>query len=198
MTRYEDIRHELGTGDLVLFRGATVFSRLIQRATRSTWSHVAMVIRLPEYDYLALYESCGLGGLPDMMSGEPRRGVQLVPLSQRVRAYSGAIAVRRLEGVTLGQAERGALMALRRELRGRTYERSVTSLVRAAYDGLAGTNAEDLSSLFCSELVAEAYQRLGLLGAGVPSSEYTPGDFGAVSPLELLRGSLGHEIVLAG
>ena len=197
MVPYSAIRHELDTGDIVLFRGHTLFSRLIQRATRSAWSHVAMVMRLPEYDMLALYESTGLGTLPDMISGEVRRGVQLVPLSERVRACSGAIAVRRLVGVTLGRSERGALMDLRRELRGRPYERSLVDLARAVYDGAGGANAEDLSSLFCSELVAEAYQRLGLLGDGIPSSEYTPGDFGAHSRLALLRGELAGEQVLA-
>ena len=196
MTRYEDIRHQLNTGDLVLFRGESLFSRLIQRATRAAWSHVALVMRLPEYDYLALWESTGLGSVPDMRSGEVTRGVQLVPLSARVRSHAGAIAVRRLEGVTLGLHERTALMELRRELRGRPYEQSLVSLVRAAYDGAAGANAEDLGSLFCSELVAEAYQRLGLLGDGVPSSEFTPADFSAHSRLALLAGTLGPEIVL--
>ena len=131
-----------------------------------------------------------------MRSGELARGVQLVPLSERTRAYDGAIAVRRLEGVTLGHDARSALMELRRELRGRPYERSLVALARAAYDGAGGANAEDLSSLFCSELVAEAYQRMGLLGDEVPSSELTPGDFAAHSRLTLLAGTLGPEIVL--
>ena len=197
MTRYADIRHELDTGDIVLFRGQTLFSRLIQRATRSAWSHVAMVMRLPEYDFLALWESAGLGTVPDMRSGEIARGVQLVPLSERVRSCAGAIAVRRLEGITLGITARESLMRLRGELRGRPYERSLVDLVRASYDGAGGANAQDLSSLFCSELVAEAYQRLGLLGDGVPSSEYTPADFAAHSRLSLLDGTLGPEIVLS-
>ena len=53
-------------------------------------------------------------------------------------------------------------------------------MIKAAYDGPLGHNQEDLSSLFCSELVAEAYQRLGLLPKppqGLPSNEYTPRDF---------------------
>ena len=149
MRSYASIRHELDTGDIVLFRGATVFSRLIQCATRCPWSHVAMVMRLPEYDFLALWESTGLGTLVDLRSGEIARGVQLVPLSARVRSH-----------------------------------------------GAGGASDEDLSSLFCSELVAEAYQRIGLLGDSVPSSEYTPGDFAAHSRLELLSGELGPEIVL--
>ncbi len=198
MTPYDSIRHELDTGDIVLFRGQSLFSRVIQRATRSPWSHVAMVMRLPEYDFLALWESTGLSSVPDILSHEPRRGVRLVPLSERVRAYQGAIAVRRLEGVTLGSNERHALMELRKELRGRPYEQSLVDLARAAWDGAAGSNVEDLSSLFCSELVAEAFQRLGLLGDGVPSAEYTPADFAAHSRLTLHRGRLGDEIVLEG
>jgi hypothetical protein len=40
-----------------------------------------------------------------------------------------------------------------------------------------GINKEDLSSLFCSELVAEAYQKMGLLTEQLPSNEYIPKDF---------------------
>lgn len=52
-------------------------------------------------------------------------------------------------------------------------------LIKAAYGGWLGDNKENLSSLFCSELVAEAYQRMGLLpevGSAhkvKPSNEYT-------------------------
>lgn len=38
---------------------------------------------------------------------------------------------------------------------------------------------EDLSSVFCSELVAEAWQRLGWLDAGVPSDNFWPAHFSA-------------------
>jgi hypothetical protein len=55
---------------------------------------------------------------------------------------------------------------------------------------------EDLTSLFCSELVAEAYQRLGLLDESTPSNEFTPADFSEAEGLVLLKGQLGKETFL--
>ena len=63
-------------------------------------------------------------------------------------------------------------------------------LVRAVWDGPLGGNEEDLTSLFCSELVAEAYQSMGLLlpneQGGAPSNEYTPSYFCHTRPLDLI------------
>ena len=82
-------------------------------------------------------------------------------------------------------------MRLRRELAGRKYEADKLQLIKAAWDHAFGHNTEDLSSLFCSELVAEAYQRLGLLDENKPSNEYVRGDFSEKRVLSLLRGRLG-------
>ena len=43
--RYETVRDELRSGDLVFCSGSYVFSGLIQRFTRSVWSHVGIVYR---------------------------------------------------------------------------------------------------------------------------------------------------------
>ena len=88
-------------------------------------------------------------------------------------------------------------MKLRRELNGRPYEKKHLELINALRDGPLGVeNEENLSSLFCSELVAEAYQSLGLLNVDKPSNEYTPADFSALEKLQLRHGYLGVEIKL--
>jgi len=71
--------------------------------------------------------------------------------------------------------------------------------MRSAYDGFLGDNKEDLSSVFCSELVAEALQRLGVLyehneDGGYPSNEYTPADFGKQDIMGIKQGSFGELI----
>jgi hypothetical protein len=45
-------------------------------------------------------------------------------------------------------------------------------------------------------MVAEAYQRMGLLSEKKQSNEYTPKDFADVGKLELLRGNLGSEVIV--
>eukprot|EP00735_Rhodelphis_limneticus_P011010 TRINITY_DN4057_c0_g1::TRINITY_DN4057_c0_g1_i1::g.11841::m.11841 TRINITY_DN4057_c0_g1::TRINITY_DN4057_c0_g1_i1::g.11841 ORF type:complete len:297 (+),score=28.08,DUF830/PF05708.7/1.3e-07,DUF830/PF05708.7/0.36,Ribosomal_L36e/PF01158.13/0.26,Ribosomal_L36e/PF01158.13/5.2e+03,TFIIE-A_C-term/PF11521.3/8.3e+03,TFIIE-A_C-term/PF11521.3/0.36 TRINITY_DN4057_c0_g1_i1:242-1132(+) len=55
---------------------------------------------------------------------------------------------------------------------------------RAKKDILGTNKEEDLSSVFCSELVAAAYQRLGLLPHFPRSNEYLPTDFIDCMPLQ--------------
>jgi hypothetical protein len=105
--------------------------------------------------------------------------------------------VRHLQGFQIDHHRYNKLMVLKRSLENRPYEKNKIELIKAAYDGPMGDNDKNLSSLFCSELVAEAYQCLGLLSAEPPSNEYTPKDFAEEANLELLGGaSLGKEIPL--
>lgn len=198
-TAYKSIRSDLKTGDIILFSGKGGISAGIKWATLSRWSHVGMILNLPEYDFVTVWESTTLSTTIDLDTRVPRKGVQLVPLSARVNGYDGDIAVRQLADIAEEQIDISALMALRRDVTGKPYEEDKIELIKAAYDGPLGRNSEDLSSLFCSELVAEAYQRLGLLDGSrkaKPSNEYTPADFSEDGELELLVGSLGDEILI--
>ena len=199
MPKYEDIRGDLRTGDIILFSGKGGISHAIKLTTNSKWSHVGMVLRLPESQAAFLWESTTLTNLKDAIDGRVKRGVQLVLLSDRVRTYDGEASIRHLHGYTVDNHSYLNLMQFRQEVRGRAYEQDKLELIRAAYDGPFGHNQEDLSSLFCSELVAEAYQRLGLLQQppqGLPSNEYTPRDF--ARDINLQQGaSLGTAIEIS-
>lgn len=193
---YEVLRTQLKTGDIVLFSGKSGISAGIKWMTLSRWSHVGMILRLPEYDFVTIWESTTLSNLVDLDTKTPTKGVQLVPLSDRVDKYQGEIAVRQLRELELTKTDIDNLMALRRDITGRPYEEDKIELIKAAYDGPFGRNAEDLSSLFCSELVAEAYQALGLLDESTPANEYVPADFSEKEGLTLLKGKLGKEIFI--
>jgi hypothetical protein len=83
------------------------------------------------------------------------------------------------------------------QMRGVPFEKSRSQLLRA---NRGGNRAEDLSSVFCSELVAKAYMRMGLLDERTLCNDYTPKDFTSDRdpPLTLLeRAMLGPEIVVA-
>ena len=191
MTTYADMRGRLQTGDLVLFSGKGWLSRLIQFGTASRWSHVGMVLVLQQHDVVLLWESTTLSSLPGIVSGRATKGVQLVALSERLRTYGGGAAVCHLKGVALEGKAMRALTRFRREVRGRPYEQSKLQLIVSVFRRWCGFG-EDLSSLFCSELVAEAYQRMGLLHPDVPSNSYTPADFaeGFDGRLNMLQGWL--------
>jgi hypothetical protein len=194
---YYDLRPRLKTGDLLLFSGKGAVSGLIKRFTASKWSHVALVLRVPQFDSVFCWESTTLSNVPDVESGVCRKGVQLVGLRERLETYQGdSVVYRPLLGVLLNDQHLKTLAAFRSEVAGRPYEQSELELLRAAWDGVGGANkTADLSSLFCSELVAETYQRLGLLRNIPPSNEYTPADFAGDLPL-LLGASLGQAVPL--
>jgi len=181
--KYEEIRNQLKTGDILLFSGKSGISEGIKFFTLSKWSHVGMVYRpndpLDEKGTVFCWESTTLSNLADADTGKLTQGVQRVELSERLeRCFASGyeINVRPLSKPLTDDMIR-TLNAFRHEVSGRPYEKNKLELLKAAYDGIFGENKEDLSSLFCSEMVAEAYQRMGLFTKAVPSNEYTPKDF---------------------
>ena len=209
IVRYESIRDKLENGDVVLFRSRGAIARLIALGQllggkRSRWSHVGIVVHDKNLDQVLLWESTTLSKLEDLETGKRLRGVQTVFLSDRIRSYNGKVAVRRLVippghiglvRVTVAEA----LAEARREFNGKPYEKKHIQLAKAALDRtkLGRNRKQDLSSLFCSELVAEVFQRAGLLPKDPPSSEYAPSDFDQRHELPMSFGvQFGPEIRL--
>lgn len=143
----------------------------------------------------------------DVESGKVVRGVELLPLRHQI--YSGwyeRVAIRRLTGVDNEQRKQmyKDLLKFRTEVQGRPYEKSDLELARSALDfqedylSFLRNTHEDLSSLFCSELVAEAYKRMGILNTEKLSNEFTPDDFSSArdSKLTLNFGKLEPEVYI--
>jgi hypothetical protein len=200
---YADLREELKTGDILLFSGKGAISDGIKFFCGSKWSHVGMVYRMKDNvgDSVFCWESTTLSNVQDAETGRLTKGVQRVELSERLeRCFASGyeVSVRKLNQ----QLDMNMLIALdqfRHEISGRPYEKHRLELIKAAWDGWLGQNKEDLSSLFCSEMVAEAYQRMGLLSGDMPSNEYTPKDFSDERKLSLLEGyTLAAEIKIDG
>ena len=61
----------------------------------------------------------------------------------------------------------------------------------------ASENIKDTKSYFCSELIASAFKRIGLLPADVSATQYWPQAFSIKSEIDLLKGaSLGDEYLI--
>ena len=197
--RYSLARHKIRTGDLILFKGEGLLSRLIMTFTGPR-SHIGIVVRSESPDMVLLLESTTLSKAKDVELGSVVRGVQLVNLSERLRSYDGELYWRPIAPeFQNGLVE--TLMEFRREFAGVPYEEHKLDLVKTLVTQVQGV--EDLSSFFCSELVAEAYQRLGFLPetdqGGRPSDKYTPIDFSSVAerPIRLIgQYDLGEEVRL--
>ncbi|HWR32356.1 MAG TPA: YiiX/YebB-like N1pC/P60 family cysteine hydrolase, partial [Chitinophagaceae bacterium] len=74
---YEKIRHRLKTGHIFFSSGSYTFSGIIQRLTKSAWSHVAIVYKDEELGRVLILES------------EPKIGIRLIPLSKYLHDYKG-------------------------------------------------------------------------------------------------------------
>jgi Permuted papain-like amidase enzyme, YaeF/YiiX, C92 family len=74
---YKHVRTYLQTGDLVFCSGNYVFSKVIQKLTKSTWSHVGVVYIDKVLERVMILES------------ETLIGVRLMPLSKYINDYKG-------------------------------------------------------------------------------------------------------------
>lgn len=167
----------LETGDVLLFAGRGFTSAVIRLFTRSPWSHIGMVVRLPGEPEPLVLESTGMSESADWRLGRPVGGVALVPLSRKLADYPGDVAVRRREGAPLGQREQRLITGLVRRLWQRPYK---NYLLCNAIDVLtAFRRPPSRRGWFCSELVAEMYRRLGWLPADIRPSLFVPGHFGS-------------------
>ncbi|HRD85361.1 MAG TPA: YiiX/YebB-like N1pC/P60 family cysteine hydrolase [Rubrivivax sp.] len=152
---YEQVRDLLRTGDLVFCSGSYLFSSLIQRFTRSVWSHVGIVYRDDALGRVFVLES------------EAGIGVRLVPVSKylrdyhgRRRPYKGQIVVARMDPVVDEGRLRQCISFGMDELT-RPYDNG--EILRIAWRILfRRTRPARDRKYICSELVHECYRRAGL------------------------------------
>jgi hypothetical protein len=169
-------------GDLVLFSCSHAGAMVTKVGTGSTWDHVAMVTKRDDHT-LGIFESCPSGVWVAMY------------LDNYFNAYLDAgakIALRRLTHERT-EASLDALAGFVQQMDGRPYEKNILEMVRGT---LSLNSGEDLSGVFCSELVAAAYQRMGLLAGGVSSNNYMPGHFGKNQMAGLLGGAALGPLIL--
>ena len=77
LSRYDAIRDQLKTGHIFFSSGSYTFSNLIQRLTKSIWSHVAIIYKDDELQRVMVLEA------------EPKVGIRLIPLSKYLKDYKG-------------------------------------------------------------------------------------------------------------
>ena len=194
--RYEDLEGKLQTGDLVLFKGLYLYGHLA--TSEEDWSHIGMVVRLPGVAGPLLWESTLEGEIPDQEFRRKKSGPQLVSLQERLSSYETDIyAVRFL------RVARNAEMMKRlyefiyevHQLPFPTEFQIIKRVLRARLLTRLLARKWRFRNVFCSELIAESYVRMGLLPPHPPSSGYLPVDFSGKKQLPLLRGAyLGPEI----
>jgi hypothetical protein len=190
LVTYGEIRETLLTGDLVLMQGVDVESDIIRALEHSPWSHVAMVIRMGGVDPPLLWESTPLHFLEDVVLHSRKSGARIVSLDERLRSgvtrkLYRAFALRRLKTARSDDMLEGL----------RQYIENVHllpfpsdwELARLYIKGRILDEKSQHSSLYCAELIAETYMRMGLLAPEHPANWYIPKDFSSDRRLPLLK-----------
>lgn len=157
---------EIKTGDIIAFSGfgrKSVIVNLVTFGWPFFWaSHVGII---GEYEgEQLLFESTTLSNIPCVIQGRSFRGVQAVRLADRVKSYNGRVyhypVYRPLFGF-----ESDRLNEFLFDMIGVPYD--LHGGMRSATHGLSWLESrfkgEDLNFIFCSELVAAAHARIGLL-----------------------------------
>ncbi len=183
------------TGDLWLFQGKSAADRAIRLFTNSPVNHVAVTLAIEDLPPLLWHAELGMS-TEDVWAGQPQRGAQLHRLTEAVTTwvdkYGQRPYFRQLDTVVTRDMEDEFLRVVN-EWNGHRFPRT-GSLVRRWLSGRIRRSVP-LEDVFCAELAAITYQRMGLLGSERPVNWYDPGRFWSGDRLELSPGAvLGEEI----
>lgn len=146
-----DVRHELRTGDVLLFRGDRSLSRLIEAVEGGTYSHAAFVIRWKHRVMVAQAEW-------------PR--LEAIPASRAITEYKGQVDWYRIRKERREQLDRERLIDVAMDLLGTTF--ALTDLIKVGFYNCLGQpvpiepEEEKTKDFFCSEYVAHCFRQAGL------------------------------------
>jgi hypothetical protein len=188
------------TGDVWLFRGASVADIAIRTVTNAPVNHVGMVVALDDLPPMLWHAELGRS-LPDVWTGEHQRGVQLHLLADAVTTWKHRHGqrgwVRPLEG-TIERHHEDRLMEVVQRYDGRAFPTTFGLAGQWAKGRVRRRPQQSLEAIYCAELVATTYQYMGLLPNDRPASWYDPGRFWSGDRLELVAPfKLGGEIAVA-
>jgi hypothetical protein len=188
------------TGDVWLFRGASVADLAIRTVTNAPVNHVGMVVALDDLPPLLWHAELGRS-LPDVWTGEHQRGVQLHKLADAVTTwkhrYGQRAWVRQLEG-KIEREQEDRLMEVIQQHDGRAFPTTLGLAGQWAKGRVRRKPQQSLEAIYCAELVATTYQAMGLLPSERPPSWYDPGRFWSGDQLELVPPfALGGEIAVS-
>jgi hypothetical protein len=185
---------EAATGDVWLFRGRSVADRAIRLFTNSPVNHVGIVLAIDDLPPLIWHAELG-ASMPNVWTGERARGAQLHLLGRAVSVWTHRYGqdpwFRQIDIEVSDEMENRALSVVA-EYSGRAFP-NTASLAKHWLTGRVRKRIS-LTDVYCAELAAITYERMGLLGDERPPNWYDPGKFWSGDRLELVGASLGPEI----
>jgi hypothetical protein len=186
---YDEFRHDLQHGDVLICSGTGIFSTMIQRATGSVWSHVGFILRVDAIDRVMLLESV-----------EPI-GVRTVRLSKYLtdykdgKPYPGGIAVIRHRDFEK-KAKKSGLATLAKyavDQFGYPYDKQQIAKIAARimaskvpFSRKERDRIKPNGEFICSEYIARCYETIGLKIKWDRRGFIAPADFAGDRRFELV------------
>lgn len=193
------------SGDILLLSGRAGMSRMVEFFCSAEFSHIGIIYRQNLESEPMVFESVRHGD--DTTDAMRAAGVRMVPLRSILSTFKGhAVAIRTLcfskdmepYRMHLRQHINKTLTSVHNELRNRKYKERYIDFFTSRFK-LFGVVNDDMSTVFCSELVAYCYMKIGVIQSCLrtpcicPSSvshtipcDYLPDDFSSQGKLQLI------------
>jgi hypothetical protein len=156
-------------GDIILFSGTAVTERCLQCGLRTVYHHTAIIVQL---DWQLMVVESNVEGVSSFPAGAYFDACNWKFMKDRF----GTVAIRRLvmDGKPgLDVRKRQALRKFATEMIGKKY--ATPDKMILSFMGVG--QKHDLSRVYCSELVAAAYQQIGILDDSRAPADFLPSDF---------------------
>jgi len=193
----DEIESHFKTGDIILSRaGHAFFSQVVRKGTMSTWAHIAMIVvdpspavreayKMDEYYHEDLKERVFIfESKVKTKDNRPGGGTQMYPFKRWLKCCideftDSFLAVwRSLKHPEPNDKHYHEVFfdfeKFMLDMCKKSYEHS---RVQLCFSGFNSNGKEDLSTIFCSELIAAALKSMQLLPESTNSSNFSPRDF---------------------
>ncbi len=164
LAAYNQYRDQMKDGDVLLFKGSGVLSRIIQWKTKSAYSHAGLVVWWN--GRLMVLEAVG-------------KGVRATPISYNLKKYAGGIDYFRcVDYIPTGNRKK--MVAFAQLQLGKEYDTKrliafFFKLLRGERLGIKESDKEQ-NTYFCSEYVSEVYEVADIDLVEERSSQFTSPD----------------------
>jgi hypothetical protein len=180
MLQYNDVRSQIDDGDVILFRGTILLSRIIERVSHGDYSHCAL--------------AANWGERKMVLQAELEGGVQAVPMSIAVGTYKGRVDWFAIAPAHRARLDIAALMAEARADLGLGYAKE--GMLKAAEHFIFGANVSqdpnDPRALFCSQYVERCFRKAGLSLSKDADGATSPTEISASNAL-VYKGTFVHD-----
>ena len=172
--RYEHIEPLLNTGDLIFMAGKTYSEKFVCWLSGCMFSHIGMIIREPDpvdgKDNVYIWDA-------DIGQGV-KRGPRIMLLKDKLARYKGhrkaaIIKLNSLRYISISDINKIVNEHISKDMDDGMYS-YLTSDMPNSYINKITTSP---NKIFCSELIADTYQKLALIKADKLPAYYTPKDF---------------------